>query len=311
MRFDGLDLNLLVALDILIDERNVSTAADRLCLSQSAMSSALKRLRDYFEDDLLVTCGRRMVLTSRAEDLAAPVRNALLQIRSNVTRPQSFEPAVSERRFSIMLSDYMREVVLAPFLRGLAATAPKLRFELWTPGDHPAEAIETGEVDLMINIDRYVSQHHPARLLLEDDYVVVADADHPDLVDGIDRDLFLGLDHVSISFGRLKEPTWCDRMIEEQAGGVRRIAVSVSSFVAVPDFVIGTRRVATMHRRLATLLAASLPLRIHEHPLALPGIKEMVQWNSFSHRDPGLRWLIDTLIGFALGADVPERLSAE
>ena len=169
MRFDGLDLNLLVALDILIDERNVSTAADRLCLSQSAMSSALKRLRDYFEDDLLVTCGRRMVLTPRAEDLASPVRNALLQIRSNVTRPQSFEPAVSERRFSIMLSDYMREVVLAPFLRDLAVTAPKLRFELWTPGDHPAEAIETGEVDLLINIDRYVSPHHPARLLLEDD----------------------------------------------------------------------------------------------------------------------------------------------
>ncbi|MGD4540209.1 LysR family transcriptional regulator, partial [Xanthomonas citri pv. citri] len=107
MRFERLDLNLLVALDVLIAERSVSAAAKRLHLSQPAVSGALNRLREFFRDDLLVQVGRQMVLTPKADELADPVRDALLLIRTRITQPAGFDPATAEREFTIVASDYM------------------------------------------------------------------------------------------------------------------------------------------------------------------------------------------------------------
>jgi DNA-binding transcriptional LysR family regulator len=113
MRFGRLDLNLLVALDALLTEKSVSLAADRLCLSQSATSSALGRLRDYFGDELLVVRGRQMVLTARAESLVEPVRAVLEQVRSTIAVAPQFDPATADRQIRIMASDYSTEVLLA------------------------------------------------------------------------------------------------------------------------------------------------------------------------------------------------------
>src|SRR5687767_5141559 len=106
MRFERLDLNLLVALDVLIEERSVSVAANRLFLSQPALSGALNRLREYFNDELLVQSGRQMILTPKAEELRAPVREALMFIRSRITTPSDFDPATAQRKFILVASDY-------------------------------------------------------------------------------------------------------------------------------------------------------------------------------------------------------------
>ena len=106
MRFNKLDLNLLVALDVLLVERNVSRSADRLHVTQSAVSNALARLRDYFDDEILVPVGRRMELTPRAELLKEAVRDILVRIESSVTAKPLFEPRTSDRRFRIFVSDY-------------------------------------------------------------------------------------------------------------------------------------------------------------------------------------------------------------
>ena len=113
MRFERLDLNLLVALDALLDERSVSLAADRIFLSQSATSSALGRLREYFGDDLLVVKGRQMVLTARAEQLVEPVRAVLEQIRTTISVSPPFDPATCDRTLRMMASDYVTEVLLS------------------------------------------------------------------------------------------------------------------------------------------------------------------------------------------------------
>ena len=127
MRFQRLDLNLLVALDALLAERSVSLAAERICLSQSATSSALGRLREYFADDLLVVKGRQMVLTARAESLVEPVRAVLEQIRTTISVSPPFDPATSDRAMTIMASDYVTEVLLATALREIADVAPLMR----------------------------------------------------------------------------------------------------------------------------------------------------------------------------------------
>ncbi len=123
MRYGRLDLNLLVALDVLLTERSVSLAADRLCLSQSATSSALGRLREYFEDELLVVKGRAMILTARAEELIEPVRAVLEQIRTTVAVAPPFDPATADRTIRMMASDYSTEVLLTRVLADLEKDA--------------------------------------------------------------------------------------------------------------------------------------------------------------------------------------------
>ena len=133
MRFDRLDLNLLVAFDVLGHEQNVSAAARTLNLSQSAVSGALNRLRDYFGDELLVPSGRRMILTPKAQQLVEPVRQALLMIRSNITTPANFDPASTERRFVIVASDYAYNVFLAEALKVAGREAPGASFDVIPP----------------------------------------------------------------------------------------------------------------------------------------------------------------------------------
>jgi len=179
MRFQRLDLNLLVALDVLLTEKSVSLAADRLCLSQSATSSALGRLRDYFGDELLVVKGRAMVLTARAEELIEPVRAVLDQIRTTIAIAPEFDPATCDRQIRFMASDYSTQVLLAGVLATIEAEAPHMRFEIQPMGDNPIDILERGQIDLLLTIDYAISSDHPSQVLFEDDYVVVGDANNP------------------------------------------------------------------------------------------------------------------------------------
>ncbi len=110
MRYKHLDLNLLVALNALLNERSISRAAVSLHLSQPAMSAALARLREHFKDELLVPNGRSMMLTARAQSLLQPVQHILLQIDSSISEAPVFEPKQSQRRFNVTVSDYTLEV---------------------------------------------------------------------------------------------------------------------------------------------------------------------------------------------------------
>ena len=129
MRFKRLDLNLLVALDLLLETRSVSQAATRMNLSQPAMSSALARLREYFGDELLVADGKRLYTTPYAELLMPRVRDCLGQLDALVSSPSKFEPSTSQRRFSIICSDYIAAALLVPLSARLATEA---RTSCWT-----------------------------------------------------------------------------------------------------------------------------------------------------------------------------------
>lgn len=294
MRFGRLDLNLLVALDALLTEKSVSLAADRLCLSQSATSSALGRLREYFGDELLVVKGRHMILTARAEELIEPVRAVLEQIRTTISVAPEFDPLTADRQVRIMASDYTTQVLLAEVLAELEAEAPNMRFEIQPMSTTPIEAIERGYIDLLVTIDFAVSADHPSQFLFEDDYVVVGDAANPAMQGEMTRERYFELGHVTSRFGRAQMPAfeeWFTRRQKQQ----RRIEVVTPSFLALPGLVVGTKRITTMHRRLAQQVVNVFPLVMRELPFAIPPIREVVQWHITNNNDRALRWVIERL----------------
>ena len=294
MRFERLDLNLLVALNALLEEQNVSAAAARVCLSQSAMSGALNRLREYFNDELLIPVGRRMVLTPRALELVEPVRSALLLIKTTIAIRPEFDPATSTRRFAIACSDYIVDVLVARLLQEVQVLAPGLSFDLLLPDQEIAGRLERGEVDLFVCPEQYLAADQPKAFLFEDEHAVLAWRDNPALDAGVTEALYYQLPHVIARFGRERHPSFVEAYFQQQSDR-RRVEVSASYFSMVPGLLVGTTRIATMLRRHAEHYAQLLPVKVHPLPVAIPNVREMVQWHAVRQSDPGLQWLVEQI----------------
>jgi LysR family nod box-dependent transcriptional activator len=298
MRFQRLDLNLLVALDALLTERSVSLAAERICLSQSATSSALGRLRDYFGDELLVVKGRQMVLTARAEELVDPVRAVLEQIRTTISVSPPFDPATSDRVIRFMASDFITEVLLASAMTEIAKEAPFMRFDIQPMSEQLVETLERGFVDLLITIDYAISADHPSRILFEDDYVVVGWEGNPAMSEPMTKERYFELGHVTSRFGKARLSAFEDWFVRRQKQQ-RNVEIIAPSFMSLPGMVVGSNRIATMHRRLATRVTQYLPLVMREVPLDIPPIREAIQWHISNNNDPAIRWVVEKLLAAA------------
>src|SRR5690606_13705732 len=154
MKLHQLDLNLLLAFDALMTQRNVTRAAEQCFISQPAMSHALNRLRQFFEDPLLVRSATGMVPTARAEALHRAVRQALGLLEQELGREERFDPATSGRRFVLSTTDYVECVLVPPLIRRLKTQAPGVRIEIEILRDRlPEGALANGEVDLVLGFD--------------------------------------------------------------------------------------------------------------------------------------------------------------
>jgi len=152
----GLDLNLLVALDVLIEERSVSRAAERLHMSQPAMSAALGRLRDYFDDPILAAHGKRMIPSAHALLLRPMLRERLTSLDGLISVSTAFDPARSQRHFRIGLSDHLATVMFNPLLAGLQREAPGVTLEVIAPFDGQVALLDRGEIDVLVTPEEYV-----------------------------------------------------------------------------------------------------------------------------------------------------------
>ena len=293
MRLERLDLNLLIALDALLQERGVSLAADRLHLSQSATSSALARLRDYFRDDLLVLHGRTMALTPRGEKLVDPVHSILDQIRSTIMVAEPFDPKTSDRTLTIMATDYIFEILLRPAVFACASEAPGIRFELVPIIEHPVEALLRGRADVLIGIDNVISTEHPSALLYTEDFVVAGWRDNPLLPDVMTQECYEQLGHVAVRFGQ--QTTSYEGTAARLRTVPRRVEVVAPNFMTAGSLLVGTNRIATIHRLLAARLAEFMPLKLMELPFELPPVRESAQWSQRNANDPAIAWLVARL----------------
>jgi DNA-binding transcriptional LysR family regulator len=253
------DLNLLVALDALLTERNVTRAGNRLNLSQSAMSGALARLRHSFHDELLVPVGRQMALTPVAEGLVEPVRDILLRIRETLGSKPQFDPLTATRHISLAVSDYVVEIVIADVLRRARLEAPHMTFEVRGVGRRATEDLESGELDFLISPEGYVSAAHPTDVLFEDTYTCLAWAGNTSIGTSVTLEEYLNLGHVVVNVAGSEQPGNYDEQFLRRSNFTRRVEISVPAFSLAPQLVVGTDRVATITTRLAVKYAETLP----------------------------------------------------
>lgn len=298
MRYRRLDLNLLVALDVLLTERSVTRAAAKLHVTQPAMSGSLARLRDYFGDPLIVQVGRQMELTPLAEALAGSVHDIMLRIDAAIATEPEFDPASSKRHFTIGASDYVIQVLMFDLIRSLAPQAPAVTFEFRQVTSHSMQDLAAGELDMVIGPEIDILSEHPNQPLFEDTYVVVAWKDSKVLHDDLSFDEYMGLGHVVFRSEHNGNP-FLERWFLKQYGDSRRVEVIAHSFMLVAEAVIGTDRIATLQTRLARRLARTMPLRVIEPPLELPRLTEVLQWNSHRDAEPAHQWLREQIIASA------------
>jgi DNA-binding transcriptional LysR family regulator len=295
MRLDRFDLNLLVVLDVLLEERNVTRAAERLHIGQSAASGALARLREYFGDELLVPVGRALALTPLAASLVEPVRDTLLRARATIARRPGFDAATAERRFSICASDYVTTVMLGAAVGRIAALAPGLVLDIRSHQADVFEKFERGSIDLLVLPEQYAARlSHPRSRLFDDTQVCIVWAGHDAAGERLSFDEYMSCGHVAVRFGDERSIAFEEWFLPRH-GRQRRIESSVDNFSAVPQLVVGTRRIATIHRRLAEHFVRTLPLRILEAPFEMPPLVEMMTWPRYLDADPAHAWLRETL----------------
>ncbi|WP_085026388.1 LysR family transcriptional regulator [Ensifer aridi] len=289
MRFKNLDLNLLVALDTLIRVRNVSRAADEMFITQSAMSNALGRLRDYFDDPLLIQVGRSMELSPLAVSLEQPLRDIIVRIETAVVSTPSFSPEQSSRSIGLVVSDYTLHTLIPPFLRRVAQHAPGIRIDLKPQQNFPHLLLERGEADLLVAPTIFCSTNHPREVLLRDEICCVVDAAGPYSSSKLSEADFVAAGHVVMT-----PPSGGESVAQRacrELGLELRVEVSTFSFASLPVLVQGTNRIALVQRGLAERMVKLGGLAIVASPVAIPPLEQSVQWHSFRTRDPALMWL--------------------
>jgi DNA-binding transcriptional LysR family regulator len=290
MRFNKLDLNLLVALDALLTEGSITRAAERVHLSQSAMSNALGRLRDYFEDELLVQVGRRLELTPRAEVLREAVRDVLVRIDTSIAAQPEFDCTSSDREFRLSISDYSMEVLLPRVLALAAQQRSTVRFKLQPQVASPARALERGDADLLVIPKAYVSPDHATELLFNDEFVCVVWRDSSHARQALSFERYASAGHVVMQPVDTDKPAF-ESWFVQRYGLSRRVEVTTYSFAALPFLVVGTERIATVHSMLARAIEPALPVTLLPLPLPMPPFEQAMQWHKHRSLDPGLLWL--------------------
>jgi len=304
MNLTSLDLNLLVALDALLREANVSRAAMRIGLSQPAASHALQRLRDLIGDPLLVRSGARMELTPRAQGLRGPLAQALDQVRSLFV-PDAFDAASSERQFRLMMPDLAVELLMPPLMAKITQAAPNIRIDVvpWRgPAIFTAEFART--IDLVISIGNAFGGFHRQRLYTDSDALAVRRG-HPAGARLKKRDAFLSARHVAVII-RGQGEDLIDPWLRAK-GIERRIALVVPGYIEALHVTARTDLVAFVPQRVIAALSKQLSLVSVTPPLD-PGIDEQFMfYPTRAQMDPGSIWLRKLMLETGRELDGPKR----
>lgn len=292
MRFRGLDLNLLIALDALLAERNVSAAARRLFISQSGMSTILGKLRAHFDDDLLVPSGRTMMPTELGARLAEPLHELMQNVDSTLEFGLAFEPASSKRHFRIAASDYVAEILSSRIAAIAADRAPNVLLELVRAASFDNQPIDRGDADILVAASPYVLADHPAEELYSEDHVILGWRENASFKSEITREVFFDMGHVGVRIGRTAGgPSTSSERYISQFPEKRRVEMICPSLTLVPRVLIGTQRIAIIQRRYAELVMQTLPLDIRPMPFDLPKLRMMMQVHRMKESDAGIQWL--------------------
>jgi DNA-binding transcriptional LysR family regulator len=288
-----LDINLLLTLDVLLSEHNVTRAAQRLNLSQPSVSVHLAKLRDIFGDPLLLPGPRGMRPTARADELREPLREALEALERAVAPASAFDPTQATHTWKIAATDYGESTVVLPALSSLREQAPGTRLAVidLTPA-HLVKQAEQGVFDLALHISEDAPPELHRRPLFTERYVLAGRVGHPGLMHAPSREQFCALEHVMVSregggfFGVT------DRALAD-VGLMRKVVLSVPHFLMAMSVLASTDLVAMLPSRL---VRGNPALQVVDAPLEVPGYEMAMFWGERSHRDPAHKWLREHLL---------------
>jgi DNA-binding transcriptional LysR family regulator len=289
MDINKVDLNLLRAFDVLMNERHVSRAASKLFLSQPATSAVLARLRDVFKDPLLVRSGREMIPTERAIALAEPVRRVLADIGDILNASGEFDAARSERTFTVAATEYVAYTILPSFTKQLQRAAPNIRIAFVAPNHETmVRQMESTTLDLAVLNETLVPDQLRSSRFVKDEFCVIARRGHPGIKKRLTVDTFCALPHVVVSPRTGSFSAQTDDTLQA-IGRKRFVQLSVPYFSLAAEVVAQSDMIAVYPARLAINMAKQL--QILKVPVAIPSFSMRLCWHERAHRDPAHQWL--------------------
>jgi DNA-binding transcriptional LysR family regulator len=290
----GIDLNLLVTLETLLTERNVTRAAQRLHLSQPSVSVQLRKLRELFADPLLSPAAGGMIPTARGQALLPAVQAALAEVRKVLNKSRVFDPKEANMIWQIAAADYAEQAILLPMLPKLRRAAPLSRVAVHQASHtRMFKQLESGALDVALLAMDAAPEHLHRQVLYREHYVLIARKKHPAFKRRLTLDRFCELDHMLVSpdGGGFRGVT--DTALESR-GRKRRVVLSTQHFLFVPEVVAQSDLVALVPARLIRQHAEEL--LIVSPPIHVPGYEMGMVWHERSHVDPAQQWLREQIV---------------
>lgn len=313
MHFKGLDLNLLVILDALLEEQSVTKAAEKVYVSQPAVSAALAKLRRHTGDELLEKVGRKTQLTPRAKAMAKPVKEILLQIEATIYSDAEFDPAQTSKTFKIAMSDYASEVLLPGLVEKLSSAYPGISCIVEEISEESLARVKNGKIDCCVTFQQ-TKLLNPAEstedlshfYLFSDEWMLIAAKDNEQVSEKLSYDDFCTMPYVATRLGRSLS-SFVERTLDQK--NYRPVAsVSVPSFELAITSVINSLCVSVVP-------SLSIDERVHpflkivKPPFELPTLGEYLVWHSRNDADPAHTWFRELMLDVARGLHPSARIS--
>ena len=300
MNINRIDLNLLVYLDVLLRERNVTKAANQLGISQPAMSNGLRRLRQLFNDPLLVRTSEGMTPTERASELAPLVRDVLSDIEKAVQPQTAFEPLNSDRVFRIMASDYTESTLVPALLAELVKQAPNVSLDILNPSDVGFLDVEQGRVDLVINRFDTMPQSFHQTTVWTDHYACLLSVNNP-ILENFNLDTYLQAQHVWVSKTGMgvgvginpkdeQRLGWVDEALRK-VGKKRHISVFTRHYQAAMRLAEQPNLIVTVPAKAAQAQKDNPKVVIKDPPFDIPAFELKMAWSPLLQHNPAHQWM--------------------
>jgi len=305
MNISKVDLNLLIYLDVLLREKNVTRAASKLNITQPAMSNGLKRLRTLFSDPILVRTSDGMVPTERARALSPVIRKILLELEEALQSEEEFDEAKSQRVFRIMASDYAASTLIPKLLKKINKIAPNVTMDIMTPSDVTFHDVEAGKIDMAINRFDELPQSFHQKTIWRDGFACLLSADSPS-VGNFDLQSYLAAKHVWVSktgFGvgvgmdpkDVQKLGWVDEALA-RIGKKRDIKVFTRNYHVAMQLAYEDGLVATLPTKAAMLHKDDPNYTIVPPPFSIPDIELKMIWSPLLHHDASHIWFRQLVI---------------
>lgn len=305
MNIANIDLNLLVALDVLLREKNVTRAANQLNITQPAMSNSLKRLRNLLNDPVLVRTSEGMVATERANQLAPVIRTILRDLKEALQQVEEFEPLISKRVFRLMASDYAASTLLPKLLEKINVIAPNITIDIMTPSDVTFHDVEDGKIDMAINLFDQLPQSFHQKVLWRDGFSCLTRKSNPILQD-FNLASYLATKHVWVSktgFGvglgmnpkDIQKLGWVDEALAA-INEKRDIKIFTRNYHVAMQLAHDDQIMATLPKKAAMVHANDPGYAILEPPFAIPDIELKMIWSPLLHHEASHIWFRNLVV---------------